>query len=371
MSTTIAAFIAAAFCTAVALLCFILWQRAKARADHLQLSAEKAEAERVQALTDWEDEHTARVEAETAARLAEQQLRLMREEMANWEKTKAQHLEAAKASLLQAGSELSNKLLADHKREAEAARIENTKRVKETTEELLKDHKVISESMQSLYDQVKDSRATIETVQRALLSPSGAGQLAEITLENILRASGLIRDKDYTIQHHISTTEGSNLRPDAVVYLPGAAALAIDCKASKHFMALGEAEDGSEEEKAALQNLRRTMQQHLHDLAKRDYANALAEQYSKTRQHPLENAYTLMFLPSETALEKLYIADPQFQERAVKQNILPAGPSGLVHVLMQSRLLIAHAQQEENAKQILEEVKKLMASIGRMYDLSS
>lgn len=355
---------------AASLTLFILWQRASHKLkfiENLQTSNEEAieiEAKKTRA------EQNARIEAETAVKLAEQKMQSLVEQMNDWEKTKEQHLEAAKASMLKASAEMSSKLLDDHKREAETQKKETEKRVKETTEELNKKFQNVFESVSTLNDQIKESKKTVEIVKNSLLTPSGAGSLAEITLENIFKASGLIKDQDYIMQYWVDGGEEKSSKPDAIVFLPGDSAMIIDSKASKFFVELGEAVEKAQEKEVSEQ-LKQTMNNHLKDLIKRDYKKAVEEQFKKSDKiGNIGSVNVLMFLPTDAALEKLRKIDPKFTEKAWKEQILPVGPSTLIQALLQANLLISKARQEQNYQVIINEVKNLLSSIGTLHNLA-
>src|SRR3546814_3370773 len=99
--------------------------------------------------------------------------------------------EAAKAATRETGKQLSSMLHETHKREADEQKKLSEEKVKQTTEGLLLQVTVITDTVTRLHQQVGDSRKTIETVHRALSHPGGAGRLAEIGLENTLKAFGL------------------------------------------------------------------------------------------------------------------------------------------------------------------------------------
>jgi DNA recombination protein RmuC len=296
--------------------------------------------------------------------LVQQRIETITQEMEDWKKTKEQHIEITKASMLEVSNQLSNKLLDDHKRETETAKKENEKVVKETTEELHKKFQNVFESMSTLTDKVNKSTNTTDLIRNSLLSPSGAGNLSEITLSNIFKASNLIENIDYQMQYHVAASEDAGrLRPDAMVFLPNKNALVIDSKASKFFV---EIEQANEDDKVMLsESLKKTMNKHLNDLISRDYKQAVERQLSDV------TATTLMFLPTEAALEKLRAIDPNFVEKAWKERIFPVGPTGLLNLLLQSRLLISNAKQEKNYELILNEVRDLINSVVKLNELAS
>jgi len=293
--------------------------------------------------------------------LAMQRVSLNEEEMRNWEKIKLEHNKSLKASTLEVATEISSKLLDDHKRESENAKKESEKIVKQTTESLLQQHKGLIESVSNLQEGVKKS----EVVHRALLSPSGAGSLGEITLENIFKNSGLIKGQDYHMQYSVSSEEGRGLRPDAVVFLPDNNVMVIDSKASKFFAELGDDDISQEESKQININLKRSMNENLKGLASREYSKAIESDAGKS----LARVY--MFLPTETALDKLRKADPQFIEKAWNQAICPVGPTGLLNELLRASMIISNARQEENAKAIVGKVKELLTSVATLNDHAS
>lgn len=326
----------------------------------LQALLEKKEQQNQALLQDVFDE-------QKRAELSEQKLESQQQQLEQWKKDQDQHLERTRASILKAGSEMSSKLLDDHKRESEIARVENEKRVQQVTEQLQEQFKQVSQSMHTLYTKM----VKVEVIERALLSPQGAGALSEIALENIFKSSGLTEGQDYILQHWLSKQEGGGNRPDAVVFLPKNQILVVDSKASKFFMehaSIVEGEDSKEQKKKYDQALKQTMQQHLKDLSSRNYLDAMHDQLHQ--QRPIEGQYqitVMMFLPTEVALEKLRGADKNFEEKAWAQKIIPIGPAGLVNALLQSRQMIAFAVQEKSQAQINNEIKKLLGSIGALY----
>lgn len=335
---------------------------AETKYDSLLEQVSKLEKERLDLMQAKEQANDARHEAEKRERGIVQQLVDKEKEMENWEKTKQQHMEAARASVLKASSEISSKLLDDHKREAEVAKKESEKQVKETTEKLHAQFDDVFKSMGVLHDKVK----RVEVVERSLLSPSGAGILAETTLANIFKNSSLNEGTDYMMQYSIA---GEGLRPDAVVFLPDGV-MVIDSKASKFFLEIEKAEN--EEEKQSLQQqLKKTMNDHLKGLVSRNYRQAVEEQLKKTgRAVDARKVRVYMFLPTEVAVGKLREIDGKFEEKAYKEGIYPVGPVGLVNALLNAQLFIDRVMQEQNSQRIMDEVKELLGSVAKLHELS-
>jgi len=91
-------------------------------------------------------------------------------QMEDWQKTKDEHINIAKASILEAGSKLSNKLLDDHKRESENAKKESQTLVKNTTENLIKQHEGLIERVSILQKGVGKADAAVHYLNFVLLS---------------------------------------------------------------------------------------------------------------------------------------------------------------------------------------------------------
>ncbi|MBT5413086.1 MAG: DNA recombination protein RmuC [Rhodospirillaceae bacterium] len=363
-------------------------EQARAATDGLHRSEREALAGRTQAETRLEEAEKllassieARIEAErlreqsreranTAERevaLARSEVVAIKERMNDFEQVKKEQLEAAKAAALATVSELSNKLLTDHKRETESAKKETEVKVQKVTTDLMRQFDTIAKSVASLNDQVSENRQTVDTVWRSLSSPGGAGQFAEIGLENTLKSFGLQRDRDFVIQHTVDGEDGGGrLRPDAVVFLPGDTVLVIDSKASKFLLELAQAEEGEEQDQAYAR-LARSMANHLRSLTDKNYANAVAAYLREAgSQRSARRILTVMYLPNDGALEKLDRADPKVLRDAARAQISLAGPSALACLIGLARVQIDLGRQAENQEQIVDGAAHLLDSVAVM-----
>jgi len=156
--------------------------------------------------------------------------------ISEWEKTKDEAMRYAKAAVFEVGNQLSSKLIEEHKRESQEAKKESQEKVAETTAKLHAQFEKVTNIIAALDGQVKESKDTVDLVKNALLSPVGAGALAEITLENILKSSGLLPGRDFIMQYSVTDfIDSTRLRPDAIIFLPSGNVMIIDSKASKFF----------------------------------------------------------------------------------------------------------------------------------------
>ncbi|MFY9589442.1 DNA recombination protein RmuC [Rickettsia endosymbiont of Halotydeus destructor] len=274
------------------------------------------------------------------------------------ERIRSESFSSAKAALFDLGKDLSKQLIEIHKMENTAARELSEKNIATASGKFNSEFERLITMVGALNKDIEQSKGTVDLIKQSLLSPIGAGLLAEITLENILKSSGLRPNLDFIIQYGLTTQDNARLRPDALIFLPSGNLMVIDAKASKFLV---------DEQNPA--NLSKTMNYHLKSLANKDYAeNILANLHNKEEHY--NNIITLMFLPTEQAVEKILIADPNFLQKAWTNNIFPVGPSGIMNMLSFARFQITDHRRSENYKVIIEEVRKLLGSIGTMADYS-
>ena len=288
------------------------------------------------------------------------EIELLNNKIKDWEEIQKKFMDGANAALAESATKLSNKLLDDHKRETTIVKDDSEKRVKQASEELFKQFETVTRSVASLGTQVARNDALVETVKNALSSPIGAGKFAEIGLENSLKSFGLKSGRDFVIQHTLEADDGGRVRPDAVVFLPFDSTLVIDCKASKFLFDLAAAND-KEEKLVASEKLKRTMRMHLRELTSRQYRSAIRSDYRKTgRSTEIRRVLNVMYLPNETAVEKISEIDPFFMNEAAKNGITIVGPTGLLAIIAFARVEIDLGQQAENQEKIVDATRVLL-----------
>ncbi len=137
-------------------------------------------AERTDLRRQLDEAIAAKYDAQKQVDLANQKMTDLEVRMKDWESQREESLRTAKAAILEAGGQMSSKLLEDHKREQESAKKEQEARIQQTTKDLLEQVGTITQSVASLRDQTSDTQARMDTVWRSLTSPGAAGQLAEV-----------------------------------------------------------------------------------------------------------------------------------------------------------------------------------------------
>ena len=242
-----------------------LWLRRRESQAETDLAAFEARLEA--ALRDRDSAVEARVTAERGAASAQAELTAVQTRLEDFERLRKEMMDAAKVAVTDTAAQVSSKLLDDHKRETTEAKQQTEERVRNVNETLLKQVAEVAQLVAVLDDRVSKTGGEMELLMRAVTSPGGAGQLAEIGLANTLQSFGLEVGRDFMLQQTTVDEEtGRRLRPDAVVFLPTDTVLVIDCKASKFMLEIAKHE-GTPQEAAAYDNLARTMNQHLRTLS--------------------------------------------------------------------------------------------------------
>lgn len=291
----------------------------------------------------------------------DQQIADWKEQQAVQEKLIEQFKQAAQASVLKAGQELSSKLLEDHKREAKTQRETQEQFTHKATQQLLEQVTNLGKQFATTDQRSTENAKQMETVMRALTHPGGAGYMAELGLENSLKQLGLEPGRDFLTQFHITREEGS-LRPDAVIFLPQGRVMVVDSKASKHLIELAEAE-GTEQEETVLKQLLQRVQQHMTGLSRKDYRKAVADAL-RDEKREFSEMLNVMYLPSDAMIEKLRKADKGLMEKAESLEIILAGPTSMIGLFSIAKQQIGIEKQQENHEKIILIVQEVMDSFA-------
>jgi len=290
----------------------------------------------------------------------QQSLQQLEKEKSEWQKSK-------ETILLQLSEEMIRK---NHEQHAKLTAT-SQESIAKTTENLFKNFESVMTKVQNLDEEVKKSASLVNDTRSALLTPGHAGRAAEITLENILKASGLKERAtldsvgDYILQSHFANAnEAETKRPDAILFLPNNYILIIDSKSSSHFLDLFAARQNHDEanEKAILAKLKESMRRHVEGLKKRDYAKFFNEEMHLNNFSDYK-VMNVMFLQTEQMLETVSEIDQHFFQKTMESGIHLATPISLIHLLNNAKFLIDRIKQQENIIELKHEVAKLLDNI--------
>lgn len=275
--------------------------------------------------------------------LLAKELELVKAQQKSWEQFHEESMKSAEAVMFKTSEQVANKLLDSHKRENEAAKKQAEEITKKETENLHKEFKTVVEKLAAIDGQNKNQDQKISAIWQGLISPVKAANFAEIGLENSLKLFGLEQGRDFITQTAI---EGTRLKPDAVIHLPGGNVMMIDAKTSKFFVEESE-------------RLKDTMNKHLQSISTKDYAGALKSK---------DNLFVVnvMYLPTETALAKVLEADRDFAQKCMDNEVILATPSSLQLLLHIARHHISVSKQEQNHQLILDSLGKVVSSVDNL-----
>ena len=274
--------------------------------------------------------------------------------------------------------QLSEELMRKNNEQQQKISLSQQENIKKITTDLFKNFENVTAKVVSLNDDVKKSADSINLTRQALLSPGSSGRTAEITLENILKNSGL-KEKatlessgDYVLQSHFSGTVNSldqeAKRPDAIVFFPGDQISVIDSKSSPHFIDLEIARQNNDDvqEKIILGKIKDAFKRHLESLKRKDYSKSLFEELHN--KNPTDyKIMIIMFLQTEKMLDILRQIDHEFEQKAFEAGVIIATPIGLINFLSQARIVIDRVKQEKNVEILKVEVRKLLDNIAVIF----
>lgn len=207
--------------------------------------------------------------------------------------------------------------------------------------------------IQRLYELNQKMTTEAQNLTRALKGDNKAqGNWGEFILESILEKSGLVKDREYSIQQSFTTDDGRRLQPDVLINLPEGKTLIIDSKVSllayeKYFSA---EEDVLKQ--AALREHISSVRSHIKGLSEKNYQN----------MYQLKSLdFVLLFIPVEPAFALSVQQDAQLFNDAFDKNIVIVSPSTLLATL---RTVASIWRQENHNRNAVEIARKA----GDLYD---
>ncbi len=183
------------------------------------------------------------------------------------------------------------------------------------------------------------------------------GNWGEMILESILERSGLVKDREYFMEHELlgeagkplrSDSEGKKMRPDAVIKYPDNRSVIIDSKVSLSAFTRLIASIDVEEQKKELAAHVTAIKAHIVSLSAKGY-----DDYDKALD------FVMLFVPSEPAYIAALQSDPDLWNFAYDKRILLLSPTNLITSLKLIVDLWKREYQNRNAIDIAERGAKL------------
>ncbi|KUY13947.1 recombinase RmuC [Elizabethkingia miricola] len=231
-------------------------------------------------------------------------------------------------------------------------------RVNEAYEKENKERFSLAEKVRELAELNQQISEDAKKLTRALKGESKTqGNWGEMILESILEKSGLVKGREYYLEHELrdennkaiySEFSGKKMRPDAVVKYPDERNVIIDSKVS--LTAFTELVDETDTEIYAIklnQHLA-SIKNHIQQLSQKAY-----DDYGKSLD------FVMMFIPSEPAYIAAMQADQNLWNYAYERRILLLNPSNLITSLKLIADLWKREYQNRNTMEIADRGAKL------------
>lgn len=231
-------------------------------------------------------------------------------------------------------------------------------RVNEAYEKENKERFSLAEKVKELAELNQQISEDAKKLTRALKGESKTqGNWGEMILESILEKSGLVKGREYFLEHELrdednkalfSEFSGKKMRPDAVVKYPDERNVIIDSKVS--LTAFTDLVDETDQE-VYLMKLNRhlsSIKNHINQLSQKAY-----DDYGKSLD------FVMMFIPSEPAYIAAMQADQNLWNFAYDRRILLLNPSNLITSLKLIADLWKREYQNRNSVEIAERGARL------------
>ena len=232
--------------------------------------------------------------------------------------------------------------------------------VKQTHEERIREHQSLKDQLTQLQTLNKSIGDEAKNLVSALKGQAKTqGNWGEMILEKILERSGLVRDREYSVQSSMQSEDGRRLQPDVVIHLPEGKCIIVDSKVSLiAYERYASTEDTAARELALKEHLS-SIRKHIKDLSSKNYQN-IPE--IKTLD------FVLLFIPIEPAFALAVENDAELFNDAFDKNIVLVTTSTLLATLRTIASIWRLEYQNKNALEIARQSGDLYDKFTALLD---
>jgi DNA recombination protein RmuC len=201
-------------------------------------------------------------------------------------------------------------------------------------------------------------KAETGNLARALRAPAVRGRWGEIQLKRVVEIAGMLEHCDFGQQQTLTSDEGTRMRPDMVVRLPGGRHVVVDAKAplDAYLDALESTDETRRRERIAAHAAQ--VRAHVYKLGAKGYWAALDD----------TPEFVVMFLPSEAMYSAALEAAPSLIEDGVARRVLIATPTTLIALLQTVQFGWRQERLADSARMISEQGRVLHERLATLVE---
>lgn len=232
------------------------------------------------------------------------------------------------------------------------SKLEEYQRIVQTFEkERFQMYGKLESSLTQVLDAEQSIRMETSALKKVLTSSAGVrGNWGQMVLEQIFEQNDLVKGIGFDTQVTLTADDGSQLRPDFVVYLPGGKKLIIDSKEVASEYMLSQETENPVEQKEHCEKLVANIRNNFIKLSRKEYQSLLDP----------DVRFVVMFIPSEGAIRAAFQTDSGLFQEAKEKRVILASPMTIVPLIQ----LIAQSWQQQRLADNARELGGIVEGLG-------
>jgi DNA recombination protein RmuC len=232
------------------------------------------------------------------------------------------------------------------------------KKVEETYDKEAQQRFSLKEEVKKLAELNQQVSLEAQNLTKALKGESKTqGNWGEMILESILEKSGLVKDREYSVQASFKDESGRIVYPDIIVHYPENRNVIIDSKVSLTAYEQYVSMDDTDEKEKLLRDHLTSIRKHIVELSKANYQDLY---------HLQTLDFVMMFMPIEPAYLLAVQKEPELWNYAYERRILLISPTNLLAAL---KMITALWRQEYQNKNVMEIARQSGDLIDKFHSL--